>query len=374
MGTENQKLKLLYLMQMLYDETDETHGLSTPELIEGLAERGIAAERKAIYRDLEALRAFGLDIARLPTRPATYGLARRTFSGPELMLLTDAVQSSRFLTQRMANRLAAGVASLGSRHQVRSLKKHVHVEGRIKMQNESVFHHVDTIHEALAARRKVAFRYVKYDAEKRPVAQKDGRLYCETPVHLVYSDGFYYLIAYNEKHESFPTYRLDRMQGLRITDEPSARNEAIATFDAEAYSARTFSMFGGEVRRVTLRVEEPVMGALIDRFGKDVETALVEDEADGEGVGSGTIDSGTRDAGAGSEEAGSGAAGGGTRDAGAGSGPKAPRAVRAYVTVAPSPVFFGWLVQFGRSMRIEAPRALADEYAAYLRDILEDYA
>ena len=98
------------------------------------------------------------------------------------MLLTDAVQSSRFLTQRMANRLAAGVATLGSRHQVRSLKKHVHVEGRIKMQNESVFHHVDTIHEALSQRRKVAFRYVKYDAAKRPVPQKEGRTYCETPV------------------------------------------------------------------------------------------------------------------------------------------------------------------------------------------------
>lgn len=326
MGAESQKLKLLYLMQMLYEETDEDHGLTTPAIIEGLLARGIDAERKSIYRDIETLRSFGMDIVKLPTRPVSYALASRTFSGPELMLLTDAVQSSRFLTRRMANRLAGGVASLGSRHQMSSIKKHVHVEGRIKMQNESVFHHVDTIHEALSQRRQVAFRYVKYDAAKRPVAQKGGQLYCETPVHLIYSEGCYYLIAYNEKHASFPTYRLDRMQGLRITDTPAVRNTAIATFDAEAYSARTFSMFGGETRRVTLRVEESVMGALIDRFGKDVESVVGEDGA-----------------------------------------------ARAYVTVAPSPVFFGWLAQFGRSMRIEAPRDLAEEYAAYLRDILKDY-
>ena len=96
MGSEHQKLKLLYLMQMLYEQTDEAHGLTTPELIEGLAERGVDAERKSIYRDLETLRSFGLAIEKLPTRPVSYALASRTFSAAELMLLVDAVQSSRF--------------------------------------------------------------------------------------------------------------------------------------------------------------------------------------------------------------------------------------------------------------------------------------
>lgn len=325
-ATEPQKLKLLYLMQMLHERTDEQHGLTTPEIIEGLAELGISAERKSVYRDLEALRAFGLNITKLPTRPSSYALVDRTFSGPELMLLTNAVQSSRFLTQRMAKRLVAGIATLGSRHQARSLSRHVSVEGRIKMQNESVFHHVDTIDAAIDQRRKVAFRYVKYDADKRPRAQGDGRIYRETPVRLIYSEGCYYLIAYNDKHAGLTTYRVDRMQGLRITDEPATRNEVIATFDASAYSARTFSMFGGETQSVVLRVDESVMSAMIDRFGKDVPTT-----ADDEG------------------------------------------GARVHVSVAPSPVFFGWLAQFGRAVRIEAPRVLADEYAAYLRDILTDY-
>ena len=326
MASENQKMKLLALLRMLYEQTDEDHGLTTPQMIEGLAELGIDAERKSIYRDLETLRDFGLDIAKLPTRPVSYALASRTFTAAELMLLTDAVQSSRFLTSRMANRLTGGLAQLGSTHQAATLAKNVHVDGRIKSQNESVFHHVDTIHEALRRRRKLAFRYTKPNASKEMVAQGDGRVYRENPVSLIYSDGSYYLIAYNEKHDSFPSYRVDRMQGLRITDEAAARNSRVAAFDPAAYSARTFSMFGGETTPVVLRVEESVMGAIIDRFGKDVEATEC-----------------------------------------------APGVARVHVTVASSPVFFGWLAQFGRAVRIEAPAALAADYAAYLRDIADSY-
>ena len=207
MAGESQKLKLLNLAKMLYERTDESHGLTCPEIIAGLAEAGIEAERKSVYRDLDALRDFGLDIAKLPTYPVSYALVSRTFTAAELMLLTDAVQSSRFLTVRMAHRLTEGLASLGSCHQAAALSKNVHVEGRIKMQNESVFHHVDTLHEAIRRHRQVAFRYVKHDVNKHPQPQGGGRIYCETPVCLIYSEGCYYLIAYNEKHDSFPSYR-----------------------------------------------------------------------------------------------------------------------------------------------------------------------
>ena len=131
MAGESQKLKLLNLAKMLYERTDESHGLTCPEIIAGLAEAGIEAERKSVYRDLDALRDFGLDIAKLPTYPVSYALVSRTFTAAELMLLTDAVQSSRFLTVRMAHRLTEGLASLGSCHQAAALSKNVHVEGRI---------------------------------------------------------------------------------------------------------------------------------------------------------------------------------------------------------------------------------------------------
>lgn len=326
MAVNRQKLKLLYLMRMLEEETDAERGLTMAQIIGKLEALGISAERKSIYRDIEALREFGVDVRTYQRAPVEYAVEHRAFAFAELQLLVDAVQSSRFLTQRKSDALVEGVKQLASRRQRALLDKRVHVEGRIKMQNESVFHHVDTLHEAIRRHRQVAFRYVKHDVNKRPQPQGGGRIYCETPVCLIYSEGCYYLIAYNEKHDSFPSYRVDRMQGLRITDEAAVRNERIATFDAAAYTSRTFSMFGGETTPATLLVEESVMSAIIDRFGKDVESAPVD-----------------------------------------------ATHARVHVTVAASPVFFGWLAQFGTAVRLEAPSALARQYADYLRDIADSY-
>lgn len=326
MAINRQKLKLLYLMRMLEEETDAERGLTMAQIIGKLEALGISAERKSIYRDIEALREFGVDVRTYQRAPVEYAVEHRAFAFAELQLLVDAVQSSRFLTQRKSDALVEGVKQLASRRQRALLDKRVHVEGRIKMQNESVFHHVDTLHEAIRRHRQVAFRYVKHDVNKRPQPQGGGRIYCETPVCLIYSEGCYYLIAYNEKHDSFPSYRVDRMQGLRITDEAAVRNERIATFDAATYTSRTFSMFGGETTPATLLVEESVMSAIIDRFGKDVESAPVD-----------------------------------------------ATHARVHVTVAASPVFFGWLAQFGTSVRLEAPSALSRQYADYLRGIADSY-
>lgn len=326
MAINRQKLKLLYLMRMLEEETDAERGLTMAQIIGKLEALGISAERKSIYRDIEALREFGVDVRTYQRAPVEYAVEHRAFAFAELQLLVDAVQSSRFLTQRKSDALVEGVKQLASRRQRALLDKRVHVEGRIKMQNESVFHHVDTLHEAIRRHRQVAFRYVKHDVNKRPQPQGGGRIYCETPVCLIYSEGCYYLIAYNEKHDSFPSYRVDRMQGLRITDEAAVRNERIATFDAAAYTSRTFSMFGGETTPATLLVEESVMSAIIDRFGKDVESAPVD-----------------------------------------------ATHARVHVTVAASPVFFGWLAQFGTAVRLEAPSALSRQYADYLRGIADSY-
>ena len=280
MAGESQKLKLLNLAKMLYERTDESHGLTCPEIIAGLAEAGIEAERKSVYRDLDALRDFGLDIAKLPTYPVSYALVSRTFTAAELMLLTDAVQSSRFLTVRMAHRLTEGLASLGSCHQAAALSKNVHVEGRIKMQNESVFHHVDTLHEAIRRHRQVAFRYVKHDVNKRPQPQGGGRIYCETPVCLIYSEGCYYLIAYQDEKDpaNIRNYRVDRMSYVKVLDRPRRGKEAFAAFDLPSYLRKHFNMFGGPEYRVTLRCTADLEAAMRDRFGQDI---LFLPEADG---------------------------------------------------------------------------------------------
>ena len=226
MAVNRQKLKLLYLMRMLQEETDSEQGLTMTQILERLEEEGVMAERKSVYRDIEALREFGLDIRTYQRSPVEYALENRDFALPELLLLVDAVQRlARFLTQRKSDALVRSVEQLASARQRALLDKRLHVEGRIKSQNESVFHNVDRIQEALARRRKITFLYFQYDAAKKKILQHDGAFYTETPVQLIYADGFYYLVAYNEKHGALAHYRVDRMDKIEVTDQPACRNE-----------------------------------------------------------------------------------------------------------------------------------------------------
>lgn len=326
MAINRQKLKLLYLMRMLEEETDAERGLTMAQIIGKLEALGISAERKSIYRDIEALREFGVDVRTYQRAPVEYAVEHRDFAFPELLLLVDAVQSSRFLTQRKSDALVDGVKRLASTRQRALLDKRVHVEGRIKMQNESVFYSVDRIQEAIARKRKISFLYFKYDAAKRKKPQHDGERYRETPVQLVYSDGYYYLVAFNEKHDGFATYRVDRMDRIMVMDEPALKNERIATFDAGELESRSFGMYRGEPVSATLLVDEAAMGAVIDRFGKDVDSAPVDDGG-----------------------------------------------ARVHAVVMKSPAFFGWLAQFGDRIRIEKPIWLAHEYRDYLMDIAASY-
>lgn len=322
MAQEQGKLKLLYLVRIFHEETDPLHGLTMNELLQRLSDRGITAERKALYRDLEALKSFGLDIKRYPGRPVSYGLASRTFTQAELMLLVDAVQSSRFLTQSKSAKLVDSLKQLGSHHQTEGLNSHIHVEGRIKMQNESVFSAVDIIHDAIRTNRKIQFHYFRYDSAKRRKIQHNGEPYVLTPVSLVYSDGYYYAICYSERHDDFSNYRVDRMTGLFISDEKAVHNERIATFDPSRYEGQSFGMFGGEITYATLKVEEEIMGAIIDRFGRDVKSSNL-----GNGY------------------------------------------ARVHVPVIESGPLFGWLAQFGSKITVEQPTSLITHYTEWLDGI-----
>lgn len=325
MATSNQKLKLLHLARILHEDTDDQHGLTMPQIVEKLADLGIDAERKALYRDIASLEEFGFCIEKLRTSPVQYALVSRRFEEGELLLLADAIQSSKFLTKTKSEKLTRSIKTLGSKRQAKSLAKHLHVEGRIKMQNESVFYSLDAIQQAIAAKRKVEFQYFKYDCNKNRTVQHDGRIYKETPVQMVYSGDCYYLVTFNDKHSSFVSYRVDRMLQVTVSQESATRNADIATFDMNAYQARLFGMFSGEAVRAQLLVAEDAMGAVIDRFGRDVKSLPT-----GDGF------------------------------------------ARVNVTVTESPTFFGWVAQFGTLVKIEQPASLKAAYVKHLQDILED--
>jgi len=324
----NQTKKIPLIIRMLREETDDEHGLTMSQIIERLAEEGVEAERKSIYRDFEVLRECGYDVVKRTGRPTEYALGQREFEYPELLLLVDAVQSSRFLTTRKSRQLLQRIKGLTSIHQADALERHVHVERRIRTQNESVYYNVDAIQEAIASRRKVGFRYFKHDLAQRKVYRKDGALYRETPVHLVYSDGYYYLIAFNDAHDDFVRYRIDRMSHIQVLDEPATRNDRIARFDVEEFALQAFGMFGGDKVRVTIEFQADAIDQILDRFGSD--GVVIIPQPDG-------------------------------------------ITGHATVTVRKSTVFFGWLAGFGTRARIIAPSSLAREYRDYLAGIIEQY-
>lgn len=326
MVANERKLKLLHLMSILEEETDDVQGLSMPQIIEKLEEAGFSAERKSIYRDIEALRAFGLDIQTLHRSPVEYTLASRDFNLVEVRLLIDSVQSSRFLTQEISDSLTTKIKQLVSVRQRGLLDKQLRVDGRIKMQNESVFANVNLVQQAMSSKKKISFQYFRYDVRKQRIMRRDGCRYIETPVHLEYREGCYYLVAYNEKHDGFPVYRVDRMDDIEILNEFSCRNQHIATFDADKLEKRAFGMYDGEAVSATLVISEGAMDAVIDRFGKDVKSVPIDEKS-----------------------------------------------ARVYVPIVKSPAFFGWIAQFGNRVRIEKPQALVAAYCDYLASILQAY-
>ena len=327
MTQEAQKLKLLYLLKIFHEKTDSEHSLTMPQIIEELGASGIQAERKALYRDFERLREFGYEIEKRHTSPTSYAMANRKFSESELMLLADAVQSCRFLSKPKSDALLRSIKSLGSQYQVKDLSKRLHVEGRVRSQNESVFGNLDTIQAAIHAKRKLEFKYFKHDAAKKRQLQHGGDTYIETPVQLVFSDSNYYVIVYNDKHDGFASYRVDRMERLRISDERATRNEKIAAFDVTDYEARAFGMFSGEAVLATITINEGVMSAFIDRFGPDLAVSSA----------------------------------------------KEPGTAKVSVHVMKAPTFYGWLAQFGTQAHIDKPTSLAEDYKAYLQEIAENY-
>lgn len=322
----HQKLKIPYIQKMLMEQTDDEHGLTMPEIIEQLAERGIAAERKSVYSDLEALQEFGLDIVKRTGARTEYAIGARTFEFPELLLLVDAVQNSRFLTETKSAALVDRIKTLASVHQAELLGSRVHVEGCIKMQNESIYYNVDAIQRAISLKRKISFQYFEYDLDKTRKLRREGRPYTENPVCLLYRDDYYYLITYNDDHDDFTRYRVDRMLSIEVLDEASTRNPRIASFDVAEFSARSFGMFDGQAVSVELAVHRSVIGAVIDRFGKDIPMI-----------------------------------------------PAGEDTVHVHVPILESGVFFGWLAQFGSLIRIEKPSSLADAYKEHLRAILSSY-
>ena len=204
------KLKLLYLLEILWKDTDEEHTLTVPQLISRLEQRGISAERRSVYDDIQSLRDWGLDILERRTRTHGYYLASRTFELPELKLLVDAVQSSRFITVKKSQQLIKKIGSLTSRQEAGQLSRQVYVANRVKTGNEGIYYNVDEIHKAISQNRQISFQYAEYTLTKGVRHRRGGERYLVSPYILSWDDENYYLIAYHPRYEGLAHFRVDR--------------------------------------------------------------------------------------------------------------------------------------------------------------------
>ncbi|MEE1313759.1 MAG: WYL domain-containing transcriptional regulator [Lachnospiraceae bacterium] len=327
MAVHSQKLKTLYLMEILHECTDEEHPLSASELSKILEVRyGLSAERKSIYNDIEVLKVYGMDIIQKKGANAGYYVGERYFQLPELKLLVDAVQSSKFITQKKSIELIGKLEGLTSRAEARQLNRQVYIYNRIKTGNETIYYNVDHIHSAIFLNRQIQFQYVEWTCRKELRLKRNGEYYRVSPWALTWDDENYYLIAYAQKDKIIKHYRVDKMRKIDIMTESRVGKETFENFDLAEFAKKTFGMYGGYDEQVTLICHNQLAGVILDRFGQDVMMVPVGKEH-----------------------------------------------FRVTVLVAVSQQFFGWLTGIGKKIHIVAPKKVKKEYQQYLEELLKQF-
>ena len=323
----NQKLKLLYLMKIFLEKTDENHGLTMSEILASLKAYDIPAERKTIYADIEALRFFGLDIISVPKgRSCYYHVASRDFELAELKLLVDSVQSAKFITEKKSHSLIKKIESLTSQHEAKQLQRQVYVRGRNKTNNENIFYNVDFIHTAIATDVQVRFQYFQWNVKKERELRHGGKWYQISPWALTWDDENYYMMGFDSEVSRIKHYRVDKMLSLELTEERREGKECFEQSDMVSYTKKLFGMFDGEEKRVRMEFKNELAGVVIDRFGSDVPMAATDENH-----------------------------------------------FEARVNVAVSGQFLGWIMALGDGVRIVEPEDVAEKMKEKIRELMNIY-
>lgn len=324
---ENQKLKVLYILKIFEEKTDFNHPITMPEIVAELNRYGVEAERKGIYNDIALLRECGYDITGEHVgRNYQYYLGERDFNLPELKLLVDSVQSSKFITEKKSKELIKKLEKLCSENDAKQLERQVFIAGRVKTMNESIFYNVDQIHNAINRNRKITFQYWNWNVDKKMELRKDGAKYKVSPWGLSWDDENYYLVAYDDADKKIKHYRVDKMLHIDTIDEKREGRADFRNPDMADYARKTFGMFGGEERTVTIECENRFAGVMIDRFGKNV--TLIKRDTDHFAV---------------------------------------------ITKVAVSPQFIGWIVGLGEGVKVSAPEDVKELFLDYGKRLTTNY-
>jgi len=326
-GDNKQRLKLLYLMQIFSEDTDDLHMLTLPQIIGKLKACGVDVERKTLYQDFEILRDFGFDIVGVQTqRNYFYHIGNRKFELPELKLLVDSVQSAKFMTDKKSKSLIRKLEAMASKYEAQKLHRQVVISGRVKTMNESIYFNVDKIHEAIGSDSQIRFKYFQWNVKKEMELRKGGAWYQVSPWALMWDDENYYLVAYDGEEKKIKHYRVDKMLKISLLDTKREGKEEFQEFDMARYNKSLFGMYGGEEVKITLEAENEFAGVLIDRFGKEIIIRQVDADH-----------------------------------------------FRTVVNVAVSNQFLGWIMALGNGVKIVAPESVVERMRQEIKLLDEMY-
>ena len=322
--SDNQKLKIFYILDYLQRNSHQNHPVRASELIAMLENKHrISCERKTIYSDIAALQDLGVDIVALPGKNGGYYIASRNFELPELKLLIDAVQSSRFLTEKKSRELIEKLCNQCSIHDARLMRRDVLVSGRVKSMNETIYYNVDAIQEAISQNRQIRFRYFDWGLDgKRHYRDKE---YIASPYGLCQDNENCYLLGHSVRH-GITSYRVDRMADIRMLDESRTPCPELTGKAFTEHANRLFQMYSGDAADVKLRFHRSLINVVVDRFGRDV--LLIPDGEDH---------------------------------------------FIFTVQVAVSPIFLSWIIGFGSKAKILHPQSVVDACRTMCLEALNQY-
>jgi len=328
MKLEDPSLKTLYLMQILLERTDEDHPLNAADLIRILdREYNITINRGTVYTEIRKLTDADLDIVQKEGKTRGYYIGSRQFELAELKLLVDAVQSSKFITEKKSMELIRKLESLCSSHEAKQLGSQVTIYNRSKTPNETIYYNVDMIHSAIYQNLQITYQYVDWTMQKKTQLRHGGAFYVVSPLNLIWDDENYYLIGYDERACGIRHYRVDKMRNMSLTGNARSVDALAQRIDTAAFSRKTFGMYSGVDARVQLRGDSQLAGVVLDRFGTDIWMRPLDKDH-----------------------------------------------FSAQVTVTVSPQFFGWVTAIGKGLEIVGPDEIRQQYRQYMEDILGEYS
>ena len=269
---------LLLLQRYLYEHTDDQHPASVADILAFWQEHGIQAGRKSVYSAIEVLQSSGMDIVCVKSTQNRYFVGERLFELPELKLLVDAIQSSKFITEKKTNILIKKLEKLVSKYDAQKLQRQVYVSGRIKTMNESIYYTVDAIHNAISENKKIKFQYFQWNVKKEMELRHGGAWYHISPWGLSWDDENYYLIAYDSSEGIIKHFRVDKMLYIKSNGKGREGRQVFKSFDMAAYARKMFGMYGGKEEWVRIECDNSFAGVMIDRFGKDVSMIRLDDK------------------------------------------------------------------------------------------------